>query len=186
VSPRWRQRAWIAVGALAALNGVVFFVYTLPRDMEERSLAERAASLRAEVEGERSTVARLRRRTDALQANAADAERFYRGLGSRSSLLAVVEELQRVPREMRLRVTHRSYEPEQVKGLPLTRYSITMPVAGTYRQLTAFLDRVERSPHFLTVDQVSLRKRGSGGEADLDVVLSAYVRSEGKGADNGP
>jgi len=185
VNPRRRRQAWIAVGALAALNAVVLFVYTLPRRMEERSLAERVASLRSEVESERSTVARLRRRTDALQANAADAGRFYGGLGSRSSLLSVLEELQRVPRELRLKVSQRSYEPEPVRGLPLTRYTITMPVSGTYRQLTAFLDRMERSPHFMTVDQVNLRKRGTGGEAELDVVLSAYVRAEGKGDGHG-
>ena len=97
----------------------------------------------------------------------------------------MLEELQRVPRELRLKVSQRSYEPEPVRGLPLTRYTITMPVSGTYRQLTAFLDRMERSPHFMTVDQVNLRKRGTGGEAELDVVLSAYVRAEGKGDGHG-
>jgi hypothetical protein len=37
---------------------------------------------------------------------------------------------------------------------------------------------MESSPHFLTVDEVNLRKRAASGEADLDVTLSAYVRSE--------
>ena len=186
VSPRWRRPAWIAVGLLAVLNAAVFFVYTLPKRMEERSLAARMTSLRAELERERTIVARLRRRTETLQANAADAERFYRSLGTRASLLAVLEELQRAPRELRLRVSSRSYEPNTVKGLALTRYAITMPVSGTYRQLTAFLDRLERSSHFLTVDQVNLRKRGAGGEADLDVALSAYVHSAPRGASDAP
>jgi Tfp pilus assembly protein PilO len=173
----------VAVGVLAVLNVAAFFAYTLPKRIEERSLAARTASLRAELERERTIVARLRRRNEALQANAADSERFYRSLGTRSSLLAVLEELQRVPRELRLRISRRSYEPNSVKGLALTRYSITMPVSGTYRQLTAFLDRLERSSHFLTVDQVNLRKRGAAGEADLDVVLSAYVRSAPRESD---
>lgn len=178
MSPRARRRAWIGVGALATLNALVFFVYTVPKRLEERSLAARVASLRAEVERDRSTVARLRRRTETVQANAADTTRFYQGLGSRNVLLAVIEELQRTPRELGLRVGRRSYEPNAVKGLPLTRYSITMPVTGTYRQLTAFLERMERSSHFITVDEVNLRKRSAGGEADLDVTMSAYVRSE--------
>jgi hypothetical protein len=37
---------------------------------------------------------------------------------------------------------------------------------------------MERSSHFITVDEVSLRKRSAAGEADLDVTMSAYVRSE--------
>jgi Tfp pilus assembly protein PilO len=183
VSARWRRWAWIGLGAVAALNALVFVVYTVPKRLEERSLAARVASLRSEVERDRATVARLRRRTEAVQANAADATRFYDGLGSRRELLAVLAELQRTSRELGLRVGRRSYEPKEVRGLPLTRYSITMPLSGTYRQLTSFLDRIERSPHFLTADEVSLRKRGAGGEADLDVVMSAYVRSDLRATD---
>jgi len=181
VSPLWRRRAWIALGALTVLNAFGFFVYTLPKRLEERSLAARVSSLRAEVERERQIVARLRRRTESLQANTADAARFYGRLGSRSALLTVLEELQRTPRDLGLKVGRRSYEPNQVKGLPLMRYAITMPVTGSYRQLTAFLDRMEGSTHFLTVDQVNLRKRGAAGEADLDVSMSAYVRSVSRG-----
>ena len=90
----------------------------------------------------------------------------------------MLEELQRIPRELGLRVGHRAYEPNPVKGLTLTRYAVTMPITGNYRQLTSFLDRMERSSHFMTVDEVNLRKRAAGGEADLDVTMSAYVRSE--------
>ena len=178
MSPRGRRWAWIGVGAAAALNAAVFFAYTVPKRLEERSLEVRVASLRAEVERDRATVARLRRRSDAVQANTADTTRFYDGLGTRNVLLAVLEELQRTPRELGLRVGRRTYEPKEVKGLPLTRYLITMPMTGNYRQLTAFLERMERSSHFFTVDQVNLRKRAASGEADLDVTLSAYVRSE--------
>ena len=178
MSPRGRRRAWIGLGALAALNAVVFFVYTVPKRLEERTLEARLVTLRAQVDQERAAATRLRRRSRTLQANVEDTTRFYEELGARNELLKVLEELQRTPRELGLRVGPRSYEPNAVKGLPLTRYAITMPVTGNYRQLTAFLDRMERSPHFLTVDAVSLRKRAAGGEADLDLTMSAYVRSE--------
>jgi len=178
VSPRGRRRAWIGLGALAGLNAVVFSVYTVPKRLEGRSLAARVASLRAEVARDRAAADRLRRHNEAVEANTSDTARFYKGLGTRNELLAVVEDLQKTPRELGLRVGHRTYEPNVVKGLPLTRYAITMPITGNYRQLTAFLDRMERSPHFLTVDEVKLRKPAASGEADLDVTLSAYVRSE--------
>jgi len=178
VSPRWRRWAWIGLGVLAALNAVVFFAYTVPKRLEERSLVARVATLRTEVERDRAAAARLRRRTEAVEANTADTTRFFKGLGARNELLAVLEELQRIPRELGLRVGHRAYEPNPVKGLPLTRYAVTMPITGNYRQLTSFLDRMERSSHFMTVDEVNLRKRAAGGEADLDVTMSAYVRSE--------
>jgi hypothetical protein len=52
-----------------------------------------------------------------------------------------------------------------------------MPVTGNYRQLGAFLGALERSPHFLTVDQVAIRQK-EGSTADMAVVLSAYFRGE--------
>jgi hypothetical protein len=50
-------------------------------------------------------------------------------------------------------------------------------VTGTYRQLGSFLAALEQSPHFLTVDQVSIRQK-EGSVADLAIVLSAYFRGD--------
>src|SRR6185312_9600562 len=69
VSPRGRRRAWIGLGALAALNAVVFFVYTVPKRLEERTLEARLVTLRAQVDQERATATRLRRKSRTLQAN---------------------------------------------------------------------------------------------------------------------
>jgi len=51
-----------------------------------------------------------------------------------------------------------------------------MNVSGTYHELAAFLDRLERSSYFVTVDQIQIGKREQGGEATLDISLSAFYR----------
>jgi len=59
-------------------------------------------------------------------------------------------------------------------------------VSGTYRELVAFLDRLERSSYFVTVDQIQIGKRGTG-EGGLDIALSAFYRiSSESGAEERP
>jgi Tfp pilus assembly protein PilO len=136
--------------------------------------------LREEVERERRAMADLRRRAETLESNNRDMTRFYREVvgGRRMGLLPVLQELETIAAGLGLQSPQRTYVPKEVKGVAgLSRFQVTMPVSGSYRQLGSFLGALERSPHFLTVDKVALRQR-SGRVADLAIVLSAYFRGE--------
>jgi hypothetical protein len=65
-------------------------------------------------------------------------------------------------------------------------FEVTMPVSGTYEQLGAFLQKLERSSHFLIVQGIALRTRASDGGADLDLKLQVYFRSDESAASAGP
>jgi Tfp pilus assembly protein PilO len=180
LKPFWRRRLLVPFLALAGLNLAVFLVYTLPRRMQEKNIASRVVVLREEVERERRATAELRRRAETLESNNRDVARFYREVvgGRRIGLLPVLEELEGMANRLGLQSPRRNYAPKEVKGVAgLSRFQVTMPVTGNYRQLGSFLGALERSPHFLTVDKVSLRQK-EGSVADLSVVLSAYFRGE--------
>ena len=66
-----------------------------------------------------------------------------------------------------------------MEGTPVERVSVTLPLEGSYPQLVGFLREVERSPRFLTVDRVAMRSEEA--RAQLQVVLSMYVRAAGEG-----
>jgi hypothetical protein len=72
-----------------------------------------------------------------------------------------------------------------VNGLPLTRFRFTMPVTGSYAQLVAFLDRLERSSYFVTVDQVQFSGTQGGEAPMLGLTLSTYFFS-GEARDERP
>ena len=120
---------------------------------------------------------------DRMAAQIPDAER-ERAAGFVIHNDGTLEELEGTARSLGLDSPRKTYAPREVKGVAgLSRFEITMPVAGNYRQLGSFLGALERSPHFLTVDKVSLRQK-EGSMADLSIVLSAYFRGEeGLGAD---
>jgi Tfp pilus assembly protein PilO len=178
VRRRWRDRLKLPLLALAALNAGVYFAYTMPQSMRQRSAAARVKVLREEVERDRRVTAALRSRSDAMRSNQADVGRFYARLGPKETLSQVRAEITQLAHELGLKVANFSYAPEQVKGGEgVSQLVVRMPVSGTYRELASFLDRLERSSYFVTVDQIQLRKQPSSGEADLDLTLSAFYRT---------
>lgn len=175
----WRRRLLPACLALLGLNVAAFLAYTLPRSLQRRSLSEQAAGLRAAVETERRQNAELRERARILKANAEDLQRFYHDLLGTASdaLLPTLEDVEKMASEPGLKPGRRSFQPTEVKGAPLLQVVITLPLAGTYSQLVGFIERVERSSRFLTVDRVQIRK-GGDRSASLSVELSAFFRAQ--------
>jgi len=184
VRRRWRERLRTPLLVVLLLDAGVYVAYTLPRSLREKSASARAQVLREEVDRDRRVTAALRGRAEAMESNRTDVERFYTHLGSKSSLSSVRQEIAALARELGLKVGALTYSPEEVKGGEgVSQFQMRMGVSGTYRELAAFLDRMERSAYFVTVDQIQLRKRGAAaGEADLDIALSAYYRSAAAGA----
>jgi Tfp pilus assembly protein PilO len=184
VRRRWRDRLKVPLFALVALNLGVYLAYTMPRSLQARSAAARASVLRDELERDRRVAAALRDRTDAMTTNRLDTDRFYARLGPKGTLAQVRAEITTLARELGLRVGSLSYNPDAVKGgQGVAQLQMKMDVAGTYHELAAFLDRLERSTYFVTVDQIQIGKRNeAGGEAGLDIALTAFYRVAGDGA----
>ena len=180
MSPRWRRRATLALAVLAALNAVVFAAYTLPRTLRERQLAERQRQLQDELQRERLAVDRQRRQAQVIRDNHQDVQRFYASTvaAREASLVPVLRAIEGMAREGGMRPGSAAYRPSEVKGLPLDRFVITMPVTGTYRQLVALVQRLERSPYFLTLDEVRFTGPAQGNRAELSLELSCYFRTE--------
>jgi Tfp pilus assembly protein PilO len=181
--PFWRRRLLLPFLVVLGLNAAGFLAYTLPRTLQERNREARVVTLRAEVEREARVLADVKSQAETIRRNTDDVERFYKEtLGTRANAyVGTLEDILKMAKEPGLQAGNRSFHPDEVKGLPLTQVAITLPIEGTYRQLVGFLDRVEKSKRFLTVDKVSLREsRGKeeGAKGALAVTLSAFFREE--------
>lgn len=178
-NPSWRQRLRIPLLALVAVNLLVFLAYTLPRSVRQRGVTSRLTALREDVARERTRTNELRRRSDTIRSNAADVEHFYRDLVSprEQALLPILREIEAAAGQQGLETGQYNLKPEEVKGAPLELTTITLPVTGTYRQLVAFLDELERSKQFIVVQRIDLHRR-QGTDTGLDVILAAYLRVE--------
>jgi len=179
-APLWRRRLLPVVAVLLGLNLVVLAVWTAPRAWRMRDATARAERARAEVERLRAATTVLRLRADAIRANAADLERFYGTLvgTEKAELLPTLEAIEDLARSPGLQPGARTVRREIVEDAPIERVAVTLPLEGSYAQLVRFLSEVERSPRFLTVDSVAMRRQDRG-ETSLQVELSAYLRQPG-------
>jgi Tfp pilus assembly protein PilO len=177
VRRRWRERLKLPLLVLVVLNVGVYVAFTMPRSMRERSAAARASVLRDEIERDRRVTSALRARSDAMRSNGGDLDRFHTRLGPKGTLAQVRAEITALARDLGLKVGGLTYTPEGVKGSEgVAQLHMRLSVSGSYRALVAFLDRMERSAHFVTVDQIALRKRDTGSEGGLDIALSTFYR----------
>ncbi len=175
----WR-RLVPPVLVLLALNGLVFAAYTVPRALQVRNAKARAADVRRDLDRERAATAALRRQAETIRANAADTERFYKEVvvGSRAELIPLLEEVDKMATAPGFKPSTRAYQYKEVKGADLTRVGIGVSVEGSYAQLVGFLDRVERSPRFLTIDRIGLTGGTGASSPSLRVELSTYLRGK--------
>lgn len=180
-----RARVRLPAFVLLGLNVAVFAVWTLPRTIAERNALAHAAALREEVARERAAVEALRDRADAMAANARDTERLFREvLGSRrEALLPVIEEIHAAARAEGLVLGNESYQADAGVDAP-SRFRVQLPVSGSYDQIVGFLGRIERSKHFLVIDDLSLGAV-EDNRARLNIRLSAYYRESARAGAEG-
>ena len=171
----WRRRLRAPLLALLTLNLAVFGAFTLPRLLRDRRLADHVQNLRTELERSRRNVAGLRERADTIEANTRDLARFYSDvvpqLRSAAAVLRDLDGATPSPGD-------RSWSREAVKGAPLVRFVVSLPVSGSYPQLVSFLERLEGFAHLVTVERVSLRDGDKSSTGELDVVVAAYFKAD--------
>jgi Tfp pilus assembly protein PilO len=171
----------VVLGAANLITGVA---YTVPRTLREHTIEERVSVLQDELARQRRVTAEFQRVAEILRANKEDTQRLESDIlpGKEEALVETLDDVEKTARRAGLKVESRLYHRETLKGTSLVRVTITMPLAGSYGQIVAFLRSVEDSPRFLTVDQIQLESgQGSSGQ-HLNVALSAYFRLEGGGS----
>jgi Tfp pilus assembly protein PilO len=165
--------------AVLAVNLVVFFAYTLPRTLAHQRAEARAESLREEVKRERQLTSERKDRVGTSAKNRQDLARFYREVVEtrEEGMLPTLREIESLTHERGLSAGQRAYGHEEIKGTPLARVGINVPLKGSYKDLVGFLAQVERGKRFITVDRVALRPPSDSGEpAQLTVELSAFFK----------
>jgi Tfp pilus assembly protein PilO len=187
--PFWRRRLLPVIVAAVGLNLLGFLAFTLPRSWRLSRVASRAGSLREEVARERALTAALKLRVETVLRNTRDVDRFYKEMVQRreESLLPTLQEIETMAHQPGLVAGKRGYTREAIKGAPITRVAIRLPLEGSYQNLVGFLEKVERGKRFLTVDKIAISQNSDerSGEARLLVELSAFFKEPTPGDAHG-
>ncbi len=172
----WWERRWLWLpSAVFVLIGLALLLaYQLLIAGRLGLQAGAIESRKAELE----EVAKQRRETEALVARARTTRRsidelYDERLGSEAvRLTAVMLEVKQLARKAGLSgIEAISYDDDPVLELPLLKKSITFGAQGNYEQLRGFINLLELSPSFLSLDEIRVQGE-EGGRLRLQVRLS--------------
>ena len=180
----WRLRLWVWVPALLFFlaNATAYVVYRFGFANRVESLEARLEEKNKELaplEGKRKNLERLiarSRRNDEEISSLYD-ERF----STRSQRLTrVTAEIKQLARTAGLNPLAITYPEEEIEAYGLVKRSFSFAVDGTYLELRKFINLLELSDSFLTLEEVTLDGEAGeqGPELHMRLHLSTLFASE--------
>lgn len=182
----WRLRLWVWVPALLFFlaNATAYVVYRF-------GFADRVASLETRLEESQKSLApqaaeraKLERLIQRSQRNDVEIRRLYdERLSTRSqSLSRINAEVRKLARSAGLIPLTINYSEDQIEDYGLVRRSFAFSVDGTYLELRKFINLLELSESFLTLEEVTLSgeevEQGSGLRIRL-LISTLFAREDG-------
>jgi Tfp pilus assembly protein PilO len=186
----WRQRLWVWLPALIffVVNLAVFGVYRLrfAGDVQslERAFEESRRSL-AEVNAQRGKLERLIRQTSVNHQRIVDL--YERRFSTRRRrLTGVTAEIKQLAAQAGLKPLALNYPEEEIEDFGLVKRSFSFSVEGDYLELRKFLNLLELSDSFLTLEEINLSGGGDGPELRINLTLSTLFAAESPAEDAVP
>jgi Tfp pilus assembly protein PilO len=182
----WRQRLWVWVPALVFFlaNAGAFAVYKLGYagriESLQETLDEQQRQQQQLAAQQRSTQAMLAR----VRTNEQQVEQLYAGrLSTRSRrLTGITSEVKELAQKSGLVPRSITYPEEDIEEFGLTKRSFVFSVEGTYVELRKFINLLEVSPSFLSLDEVTVAGNSQGPELRIDLSLSTLFAKESEDA----
>jgi Tfp pilus assembly protein PilO len=156
-----------ALVALAA-DAVVYAVVLGP----SRAMVERTEGA---WQGERDRIARFK----TYQQAHAEVTKLIAGATARDDLPKVVTTMAALAKRRGLQIPEINYQPERIDLKDFQKVVLAFSLSGPYANVRRFLDDLERSSPFLTVESLTLAraKKRSEGDLEVQVRVAAYLRT---------
>jgi Tfp pilus assembly protein PilO len=172
-----RVKVAAVLGVLAVLNLVLYITLNLPR-MHRQAVEERRVSDVTQNLGAVSRRVGLMKDLDQrFETEKTKVDTFYNDvLGTKDTrMIQIQREVRAIAASLGMDPETIAYQPELLDKVGLISFSINVPLAGDYRNLRQFINKIEKSESFLIVDSVSLGGAKDGGALlDLNIRLSTY------------
>lgn len=175
-----RSPARLRVAVLGALllvaNGVGFAAFTWPRLTRVRRAESRAQAVSTRKATLQKLWSQVITRKELVTQNRKDIESLNRDhLKYRAEdLFKAQREIEKLALDAGLKPKKSAYSLERIKGTELVRCVVTLPLDGSYKNLTGFLSRIESAKRFIVVEQMALAEEEAG--AKMNLKLSAIFK----------
>lgn len=176
----FRERLTTIVGgllALVAINLLLLVAVNWPRLARAENADQTTLALDAQVKRAERQVEDLRAKVERLESNKAALEKFFNDdLDSkRARLVAIQQEIHKIAQTFQVSLHQLNFDHEEVPGTNLIRFIVTIPLTGGYYNLRQFVQEVERSDIFLTIESIQLQQSERGGVMlNLNIRVTSY------------
>lgn len=180
----WRLRLWVWVPALLFFlaNATAYVVYRFGFADRVKSLETRMEETQKELAPLAAKRTHLERLIQRSQRNEVEIHRLYdEKFSTRSQRLTrITAEVRQLARNAGLEPLTITYPEQPIEQYGLVRRSFDFSVNGTYLELRKFINFLELSDSFLTLDEVTLagQEGGEGPELNIRLSLSTLFANE--------
>ena len=180
----WRLRLWVWVPALLFFlaNAVAFSVYRFGYADQVKSLEADLGEAQKQLQPQSLKRKELENRIQRASAADVAVDRLYdQQFSTRSQRLTrATTEVKTLARKAGLNPRTLSYPEEAIEDYGLVKRSFIFAVEGTYLELRQFLNLLEHSDSFLTLESVTLSEtsRDQGPELRMNLKISTLFSQE--------
>lgn len=175
---RERSPAIVAVLLIGlTANLAAAFLLNLPRAEEVRSLRAAAEDLEVRLTRRERKVEALRADYERVMEGRRSLETFYADVLStkHARMTSIQKEIRDIAARFNISPKSISYSRDLYKGEKIVKFSVVLPLNGSYEHLRAFIAALEASENLLIIESVTLADSKEGGVIlSLQINVSTY------------
>jgi Tfp pilus assembly protein PilO len=170
------------LGLLLLLNLVAAAAVFKPWGGSEEEVQQMRRQLRQDLQARLATAERLRTIVQTVEKTRAGADQFFEQyfLDRQTAFSTVLTELNSTAEKAGIRPTgDNSYTFDPIEGSDnLAMMTVNGSYQGTYADLIEFVNAIDRSPRFLTIDRLQASPAQAPGALSISLRLNVFVRGE--------
>lgn len=170
---------WLPAVIFVAVNLVFVLAYQLIYAEQVEGLGEQLEAQEARLDRTRAEASELEQVVEVARANQEELRTLYvdRFASERRRFTSVTSEVRELARRAGLDPTTIQYPEEELEDFGLVKRFIAFRVEGSYGELRQFVNLLELTPSFITLEEVTL-SQGEGERLGIDLVLSTLFTDE--------
>ncbi len=175
----------VVLGVLLAANLITALVVFKPWGGSPEDLQRRLAGLQGDIARRSDAVEHLRKLVETVENTHGEADRFMSKyfLDRSTAYSTVLSELNQLAQQADIHPKGDSFVIEPIEGSDsLAIMVITGNYEGTYADLVQFVNLLDRSSRFITIESLQATPQQAQGTLAVIVKLSIFVRGEGRPA----
>jgi Tfp pilus assembly protein PilO len=175
--PRIFMRAILGLLLLGTLVALYFLFFPPGGSLED--LERRYAIERSSAAEQLRNLNRVRNLAAKVQLSRLEGDKFLDSyfMDRRKAASTIIAELSKVAKEAGIRPKDHSFQMDPIEGsTDLTIMTVTGAYEGTYADLIQFVNRIDRSPRFLIIDNLSAAPQQQQGMLNVSVRFHVFIK----------